>query len=61
MLKIGVKIGVKSIFHVLHNLQELPKYIRGYHKVTVEEAMTIGALVYKVKHADDVSQMDNIT
>ena len=42
---IGKDPNADSIFHY-H--QELPKYVRGYHKCTVEEAMTIAALCFKV-------------
>lgn len=55
---IGKDSNADSIFHY-H--QELPKYVRGYHKCTVEEAMTIAALCYKVKYGDDISNFKSIT
>ncbi len=48
-----------SIFRNL--LQELPKYLRGYHKSTVEEAFQLAALIYRVRFEEDKSQFHNFT
>lgn len=36
-------------------MQELPKYLRGYHKCTREEVLQLAALIYRVKFEDDKS------
>ncbi len=48
-----------SIF--LNFLQELPKYLRGYHKCTLEEAFQLAALIYRVRFEEDKSQFHNFT
>lgn len=40
--------------------QELPKYLRGYHKCTREEVLQLGALIYRVKFEDDKSYFPSI-
>merc|ERR1719461_1947751 len=37
---------------IFHFHQELPKLLRGYHQCTNEEASTLAALIYRVKHAE---------
>uniref|UniRef100_H3B7C0 Myosin VIIB n=1 Tax=Latimeria chalumnae TaxID=7897 RepID=H3B7C0_LATCH len=44
---------------IFHYPQELPKYLRGYHKVSKEEAAQIAGLIYKVKF-NDKTQFPNI-
>ncbi|NXV21780.1 MYO7A protein, partial [Cepphus grylle] len=46
-----------SIFHFY---QELPKYLRGYHKCTREEVLQLAALIYRVKFEDDKSYFPSI-
>lgn len=41
--------------------QELPKYLRGYHKCSREEVFQLGALIYRVKFEDDKSHFPSIT
>ena len=41
-------------------VQELPKYLRGYHRCTKEEAAQLGALIYRVKNGDNKTQLANI-
>ncbi len=48
-----------SVF--LNFLQELPKYLRGYHKCTLEEAFQLAALIYRVRFEEDKSQFHNFT
>lgn len=38
-------------------LQELPKYLRGYHVCTKEEMVNIAALLFKIKVGNDKSQL----
>ncbi|XP_070605585.1 unconventional myosin-VIIa isoform X3 [Erythrolamprus reginae] len=45
---------------IFHYYQELPKYLRGYHKCTREEVLQLGALIYRVKFEDDKSCFPNI-
>ncbi|XP_059806638.1 unconventional myosin-VIIa-like isoform X1 [Hypanus sabinus] len=45
---------------ILHFPQELPKYLRGYHQCTKEDAIQIAAFLYKVKFDSDKSQFHNI-
>ncbi|XP_048349961.1 unconventional myosin-VIIa [Sphaerodactylus townsendi] len=45
---------------IFHYYQELPKYLRGYHKCTREEVLQLGALVYRVKFEDDKSYFPSI-
>lgn len=40
--------------------QELPKYLRGYHRCSKEEAAQLGALIYRVKYGDNKQQLLNI-
>ena len=37
--------------------QELPKYLRGYHKCSVEDAMRLAAAIYRVKYGQDKSRL----
>lgn len=48
-----------SIF--LNFLQELPKYLRGYHKCSLEEVFQLAALIYRVRFEEDKSQFHNFT
>ncbi|XP_061103707.1 unconventional myosin-VIIa-like isoform X1 [Conger conger] len=43
-----------------HYFQELPKYLRGYHKCSREEVAQLGALIYRVKFEEDKSHFPNI-
>ncbi|XP_053561574.1 unconventional myosin-VIIa [Bombina bombina] len=45
---------------IFHYYQELPKYLRGYHKCTREDVLQLGALIYRVKFEDDKSYFPNI-
>lgn len=45
---------------VLSSLQELPKYLRGYHKCSREEVLQLAALIYRVKFEDDKSYFPSI-
>ncbi|KAL7983053.1 hypothetical protein Chor_010395 [Crotalus horridus] len=45
---------------IFHYYQELPKYLRGYHKCSREEVLQLGALIYRVKFEDDKSSFPNI-
>lgn len=45
---------------LLYFRQELPKYLRGYHKCSREEVFQLGALIYRVKFEDDKSHFPTI-
>uniref|UniRef100_A0A8C5HP89 Myosin VIIAa n=1 Tax=Gouania willdenowi TaxID=441366 RepID=A0A8C5HP89_GOUWI len=45
---------------IFHYYQELPKYLRGYHKCSREEVFQLGALIYRVKYEDDKSHFPTI-
>jgi myosin-7 len=45
---------------IFHYHQELPKLLRGYHKCTPDEAMQLGALIYRVKFGENKSQLMNV-
>ncbi|XP_053723451.1 unconventional myosin-VIIa-like isoform X12 [Synchiropus splendidus] len=46
-----------SIFHFY---QELPKYLRGYHRCSREEVLQLAALIYRVKFEEDKSHFPSI-
>ena len=54
---IGKDPNADSIFHYY---QELPKLLRGYHKCSVEEAMQLASLQYKVKFGEDKIHLQNL-
>ncbi|GAB1609908.1 myosin-VIIa-like [Argonauta hians] len=54
----GVDVNADTIFHYY---QELPKYLRGYHKCTKDDAALLASLIYRVRYGDDSSQLQNIT
>lgn len=45
---------------IFHYHQELPKYVRGYHRTTKEDCVAMGALVYRCKFGEDKSNFANI-
>ncbi|XP_018419003.1 PREDICTED: unconventional myosin-VIIb [Nanorana parkeri] len=53
----GKDIKADCIFHY-H--QELPKYLRGYHRCSVEEAGNLAGLIYKVQYNNDRTQFANL-
>ncbi|RXN27013.1 unconventional myosin-VIIa-like isoform X2 [Labeo rohita] len=46
---------------IFHYFQELPKYLRGYHKCCLEEAFQLAALIYRVRFEEDKSQFHNFS
>ncbi|KAL9964836.1 hypothetical protein ACROYT_G028531 [Oculina patagonica] len=54
---VGKDVAADTIFHY-H--QELPKYLRGYHKCTKEEASQLAALIYRVRFGEDKREFPSI-
>ncbi|TNN61988.1 Unconventional myosin-VIIa [Liparis tanakae] len=42
-------------------VQELPKYLRGYHRCVREEVLQLAALIYRVKFEEDKTHFQNIS
>ncbi|XP_009987767.1 PREDICTED: unconventional myosin-VIIb [Tauraco erythrolophus] len=53
----GKDLKADSIFHY-H--QELPKYLRGYHKCSKDEAVQLAGLIFKVRFNNDRTQLATI-
>lgn len=49
-----------ALFLTSFCIQELPKYLRGYHKCSREEVFQLAALIYRVKFEDDKSYFPSI-
>uniref|UniRef100_A0A8C5PFG3 Myosin VIIB n=1 Tax=Leptobrachium leishanense TaxID=445787 RepID=A0A8C5PFG3_9ANUR len=45
---------------IFHYHQELPKYLRGYHRCTAEDAVNLAGLIYKAQHNIDRSHLATI-
>ncbi|XP_019480078.1 PREDICTED: unconventional myosin-VIIb isoform X1 [Hipposideros armiger] len=45
---------------ILHYHQELPKYLRGFHKCSREDAIHLAGLIYKAQFDNDPSQLPNV-
>ena len=41
-------------------VQELPKYLRGYHLCDCDEAARLAALILKAKHGDDKTALQSL-
>nr|XP_020822854.1 unconventional myosin-VIIb isoform X1 [Phascolarctos cinereus] len=46
---------------ILHYHQELPKYLRGFHKCSREDAIQLAGLIYKVQFDNDRSQLATVS
>ena len=54
-------IGRDRIGDVMfHYHQELPKYLRGYHKCGKEDAVVLAAYIYRVRFGANKSRLQNI-
>ncbi|XP_027058870.1 unconventional myosin-VIIa-like [Pocillopora damicornis] len=54
---VGKDVAADTIFHY-H--QELPKYLRGYHKCTKEDGSQLAALIYRVRFGEDKREFPSI-
>lgn len=50
----GKDVNADQIFYFP---QELPKYLRGYHKCGKSDAVMLAALIYRARFGEDISQM----
>lgn len=41
--------------------QELPKYLRGFHKCSREDVVQLGGLIFKVQFGNDTSQLASVS
>lgn len=58
--QLGSKVKLPTIadfIRYLSLLQELPKYLRGYHVCTKEEMVNLAALLFKIKVSNDKNQL----
>uniref|UniRef100_A0A3Q3QP69 Myosin VIIAb n=1 Tax=Monopterus albus TaxID=43700 RepID=A0A3Q3QP69_MONAL len=46
---------------IFHYYQELPKYLRGYHKCSREEVHQLAALIYRVRFGEDKSHFHSFS
>lgn len=46
---------------ILHYHQELPKYLRGFHKCSREDAIHLGGLICKIQFGSDSSQLASVS
>ena len=42
------------------SLQEIPNYLRGYHKCSSEESVNLAALLFRAKYGNEQQPFDHI-
>lgn len=45
---------------IFHYHQELPKYLRGFHDAKKEDAIRLGALIFRAKYGDNKGELHAI-
>ncbi|XP_013181332.1 PREDICTED: myosin-VIIa-like [Papilio xuthus] len=51
----------KNADQIFYFPQELPKYLRGYHKTSKQDLVELAALIYRARYADDQTGLTQIT
>jgi len=46
--------------HVIVFSQEVPNFLRGYHKCSIEDAVQMGSMLFKAKYKDEKQPFDQI-
>lgn len=64
--KVGAEESIRLMTLLINNsslvcTQELPKYLRGYHRCTKDEMVQLAALLFRVRVGDDKNQFVMIT
>ena len=45
---------------IFHYHQELPKYLRAFHDAKKEDAVKLGALIYRAKFGENKNELQNV-
>lgn len=51
----------KNADQIFYFPQELPKYLRGYHKTSKQDLVELAALIYRARYGDDQTGLTQIT
>lgn len=51
----------KNADQIFYYPQELPKYLRGYHKTSKQDLVELAALIYRARYGSDQSLLSQVT